>query len=278
MAMTPRSTAREQSRSRARRTSPRAAAASRLPPNRLARNDARNGRFAQRNRAPVRVQHAPEPRRTSDADDRDAAYRRRYVHERFTPHQIACALRASKGGIAATARVLKCTRQTVVRYLDVYPELRETAQEELELALDLAEHSLFVDAANGDPKARQFLLLTRGRSRGYVLYKESAPASGQPDPTTRDSAVVVVGGSKAEYLEGLSQMREAESGEEQGASIDATANSATDSAQGDAGIPLSLQDTADARGAVPTARVAPTGPPPGEGHAVRDRREVRAGR
>jgi hypothetical protein len=46
--------------------------------------------------------------------------------------------------------------------LNQYSELRDAAQDEMELALVLAEHSLFVDAASGEPKARQFLLSPRG--------------------------------------------------------------------------------------------------------------------
>ena len=64
------------------------------------------------------------------------------------PVQIVRALRASRGGIAAAPRALQCTRKTMMRHLDVYTELAETAWYEVELALDLVEHSLFVDAAS----------------------------------------------------------------------------------------------------------------------------------
>lgn len=62
--------------------------------------------------------------------------------------------------------MLGCARNTVLRYLDQYPELRETAQDEVELALDLAEQSLFVDAASGEPDARRFLLLSADATGG----------------------------------------------------------------------------------------------------------------
>jgi hypothetical protein len=78
----------------------------------------------------------------------------------------------ARGAGSRQPRALKRSRTTTQRYLSVYPAIRELADEEFELALDLAEHSLFVDAAAGEPKARKFLLLTLGRSRGYVLHQE----------------------------------------------------------------------------------------------------------
>jgi hypothetical protein len=84
--------------SSARRTPPRAADATRLPQNTLARNDARNGRSAPRNRSPVHAQGEPEHVRNANAHDTDETHRRRYTHEKFRPEQIARALRQLKGG------------------------------------------------------------------------------------------------------------------------------------------------------------------------------------
>jgi hypothetical protein len=192
-----------------RRTPPRAADPTRRAPNRLARNDARNERFGQRNRPPLRAEGEFEHVRTANARGTDEAHRRRYIHEKFRPEQIAWALRKTKGGIAAASKVLGCARNTVLRYLDAYPELRETAQDEVELALDLAEQSLFVDAASGDPDARRFLLLTRGRDRGYILRRETTGATGHGLPSSRDNSVIVIDGDKQQYLDGLRRMREA---------------------------------------------------------------------
>ena len=102
-----------------------------------------------------------------------------------------------------------CTRQTVRRYLDLYPELRETAQDEGERALDVTEPSLFLDTDSGDPEARQYLLLTHGRDRDYILRREVTGATGQPlNPAEQHNPVVVIDGNKTEYLEKLRQMRE----------------------------------------------------------------------
>ncbi len=97
-----------------------------------------------------------------------------------------------------------------MRYLDTYPEVTQIAQDEVELALDMAEHSLFVDAASGEPDARRFLLLTRGRARGYVIRRDVTGANGQPlNSAAQNNAVIVVDGNKEQHLAGLRQMRDA---------------------------------------------------------------------
>jgi len=75
----------------------------------------------------------------------------------------ACAA-CDEGRNRWAARVLRCARKTVMRYLDTYPEVTQIAQDEVELALDMAERSLFVDAASEEPDARRFLLLTCSRA------------------------------------------------------------------------------------------------------------------
>ena len=164
MTMTSQATTKVTTPSSACSTLPRAADVTGLPPNTLARSEARNGLFAQRNRSPQCAWREEEHARNVHANYSDPSYRRRFVHDRFRPEQIARALRATKGGIAAASKMLGCTRNTVLWYLGQYPELRETAQDEVVRALDRAEHSLFPDAASGDPGARRFLLLARQRT------------------------------------------------------------------------------------------------------------------
>lgn len=103
------------------------------------------------------------------------------------------------------------SKGTLLRYLTPYPDLRKLADDEVELVLDLCEESLFHDAIHGDADARRLVLLTRGRSRGHVIRRETTGTHGQPlNPPEQNNAVIIVGGSKQEYLEGLRQMRGAE--------------------------------------------------------------------
>ena len=173
----------------------------------------RNSRLTQRIQPPVRAQLELDHLQTMNAHYNDDAYRRRYIHEKFSPEQIARALRASKGGIAAASRVPGCTRKTVMRYLDKFPDLTEIAQDEVELALDMAEHSLFVDAPSREPDARRFLLLTRGRSRGYIIRREVTGATGQPvNQGDTNNTAILADGNKEQYLAGLRAIRDAARG------------------------------------------------------------------
>lgn len=140
----------------------------------------------------------------------DDAYRAAYVHEKFSPKQIAEALRRTRGTLAAAARLLRTTPNTLRRYLTLYPELKQVADDEIELALDVCEQGLIHDAVHGDPDARRFFLLTRGRARGYIIRREVTGANGAPiHPGDTQNNVIIVGGDKAEYLEGLKRMRDA---------------------------------------------------------------------
>jgi len=139
----------------------------------------------------------------------DVAYRMKYVHEKFTPEQIAQAIRRTKGGIAASARLLRCAKTTVQRYLALYPDLKQVAEDEVGLMLDVVEETLFHDAMHGDPEARRFVLLTRGRSRGYVLRREVTTTNGAPVGCGEThQTIIMIDGSKEQYLDGLRQMRE----------------------------------------------------------------------
>ena len=197
MATTPRVKTRATSRSRPRRTRRAPLGADR---------SARSGQAKCATRPAILVPDVLGARWSSpDAE----AYRARFIHETFGVDTIATALRRTHGCIAAAARALRCSRATVQRYLRVYPALREIAQDEIELALDLCEQSLIHDAVNGDADARRFFLLTRGRARGYVIRKEVVPARDQPlNPAQQQNTLMILDGNKQAYLDGLRQMRE----------------------------------------------------------------------
>ena len=139
----------------------------------------------------------------------EAAYRARYVHEKFAVASIAAALRRTKGGIHAAARALRCSRNTLRRYVQEYPTLQEVIENERQLAVDLAEQSLYVCAAAGAPWAVQYLLSTQGRDRGYLTRREVTSANAPPVSGGESyQTVIMIDGNKEQYLAGLRQMRE----------------------------------------------------------------------
>lgn len=93
--------------------------------------------------------------------------------QKFTPEQIAAALRATRGLLSDAAKQLGCSRQTISDYLERYPELKTVIVEAREAMLDFAEAKLYQHIAEGSERLLQFHLQTQGRRRGY---RTDAPA------------------------------------------------------------------------------------------------------
>lgn len=85
-----------------------------------------------------------------------------------TVSQVEKQLREKRGNIAAVARALGSTRQTVYDKIKKYPKLQATLKETRETMLDNAETTLYDEALNGNITALIFFLKTQGKSRGYT--------------------------------------------------------------------------------------------------------------
>jgi transposase-like protein len=107
------------------------------------------------------------------------------TREKYEPDVMIEALQRTGGVIAAAARLIGCSRNTVMRYIEQYDEVREVYDQENEVNLDDAESTL-IDYVRGtatwdlegrplqkpiDEKTRldalKFYLRTKGRQRGY---------------------------------------------------------------------------------------------------------------
>ena len=94
--------------------------------------------------------------------------------ERFTTREIIAALLEARGVKAQAARLLGCNRNTVERYISLYPTVQEAyaiARAEL---VDLAESKLVDQLEAGEWPAIRYTLSTLGKDRGYVERSESA--------------------------------------------------------------------------------------------------------
>lgn len=91
-----------------------------------------------------------------------------------TADEVIEAIRASHGILAAAARKLGVTRQTVHRYVVNYPTIKAAVDEEREKFLDMAEAGLAKHVRRGSLPAIMFALKTVGRSRGYIERQELA--------------------------------------------------------------------------------------------------------
>ena len=87
---------------------------------------------------------------------------------------MIAALLEAHGVKAQAARLLGCNRNTVERYISLYPTVQEAyaiARAEL---VDLAESKLVEQLEGGEWPAIRFTLATIGKDRGYVERSESA--------------------------------------------------------------------------------------------------------
>lgn len=97
----------------------------------------------------------------------------------LTPEKVVEAIQGSRGILAAAARRLGCSRMTIYRYREKYPEVNAALEEERETLLDDAEDTLYDNAIKkGDTTSLIFLLKTIGKKRGYVERQEVTGADG----------------------------------------------------------------------------------------------------
>jgi len=88
---------------------------------------------------------------------------------RYTPDQVAAALRAAGGVHAIAAEQLGCHRTTILDYIRRYPKVRQAYDEARAAAVDRAESKLMALVEREEWPAIRFTLVTLGRDRGYSL-------------------------------------------------------------------------------------------------------------
>lgn len=92
--------------------------------------------------------------------------------DKFTEQEMINALTATKGMRTKAAKRLKCSYNTVVRYINEYPAVAEAEKLSRETMLDAIELKAYAQAMQGDTAMLIFMLKTQGRSRGYVEKQE----------------------------------------------------------------------------------------------------------
>lgn len=92
--------------------------------------------------------------------------------DKFTQQQVIDALTVSKGMRTKAAKRLRCSYNTVVRYINEYPNVAEAEKLSRETMLDAIELKAYAQAMQGDTAMLIFMLKTQGRGRGYVEKQE----------------------------------------------------------------------------------------------------------
>lgn len=86
---------------------------------------------------------------------------------KYTPVQVAEAIRAASGILAVAAHKLGASRDLVHRYVNDYPAVKAAYEDANETNIDVAEGKLIEQVRKGDKDQIRFFLRTKGRTRGY---------------------------------------------------------------------------------------------------------------
>ena len=115
--------------------------------------------------------------------------------ERYTPDQVAGALRQARGVKRAAARILGCNPATVSNYIARHPEVRAAFEEARALLVDDAESQLVAAVHAGEWPAVRYTLSTLGKDRGYTTRPTPlAPADPAPvpEPDPLDAVIDII--------------------------------------------------------------------------------------
>lgn len=85
----------------------------------------------------------------------------------YTAQQMIDALEATRGMKTLTAKRLGCAYQTVQRYINKYPTVKQAYLDAHNMMGDAVELKLYEKAMSGDTTAMIFMLKTKFRERGY---------------------------------------------------------------------------------------------------------------
>lgn len=124
------------------------------------------------------------------------------AHPQYTAEQVIAAIQKTKGMLTLAAAELNCSPQTVHKYVNKYPTVREAVNQAREKQLDFTELKLFEAIQHGELSAIIFYLKTIGKRRGYIERTEQWTFSFPPDLMVRFvQAVERMGWSAADVLE-----------------------------------------------------------------------------
>jgi hypothetical protein len=92
----------------------------------------------------------------------------------FKAQQIANMLIETKGMVFIAAEKLGCSHQTIYNYVKKHPMVRRAKEKQDGIVVDAAELHLYKAIQEGEQWAIQFILKTKGKSRGYFEKSENA--------------------------------------------------------------------------------------------------------
>jgi len=97
---------------------------------------------------------------------------------KFTVDQMKQSLEKA-GTLSGAANALNCSRETVRKYCEEYPELDNAIEVARDKLLDMAENRLWKNVETGHPSSIFFTLKTLGKNRGFVERTETTGRDGR---------------------------------------------------------------------------------------------------
>ena len=110
-----------------------------------------------------------------------------------TAKKIITAISESSGLLTLAARKSGVSYQTVWRYTQDFPSVKQAVVEAKERMLDFTEGKLYEKIKEGDNVSIIFYLKTQGKKRGYLERQEITGAGGGPVEVNIDAKIKLFG-------------------------------------------------------------------------------------
>lgn len=97
---------------------------------------------------------------------------------KYSLEKVLAAIKDSSGIVSLVAKRLGCEWHTAKKYINNWEQTKQAIDDENEAILDLAESKTYEAINNGDMSAARFILMTKGKHRGYTERQEISGKDG----------------------------------------------------------------------------------------------------
>ena len=94
--------------------------------------------------------------------------------KKISTREMIAAIKSGRGNLSAAARILGCSRHTLVRYANRYPSVADACQQALEEEIDRVKSKLMEQVEQGSIKAISFYLKNLGMRKDWLESSQGA--------------------------------------------------------------------------------------------------------
>lgn len=114
-----------------------------------------------------------------DETPKDENIQKIKMGRRFTKEQVLQAIEKSAGIVSTIAKRLNCDWRTADKYIKKWKETQRAFEDQFEMVLDMSEGVLFKAIKSGDVQNAKWLLVVKGKNRGYHRIDNGADGSSE---------------------------------------------------------------------------------------------------